>query len=109
MDVFDYSRGEPPQGYLTPLRVLAVSPHRIVIAFGLILCPQFSNEWVTRLFINQRSIESIVLARTRAEGDDVCGRLGGNCHAWCGTDSRELYHVYGYRQAPSSLVKFTHV
>ncbi|KAF9777990.1 P-loop containing nucleoside triphosphate hydrolase protein [Thelephora terrestris] len=79
VDVFDYSRGEPPQEYLTPLRVLA-----------------FSNEWVTRLFINQRSIESIVLARTRAEGDDVCGRLGGNCHAWCGTDSRELYHVYGY-------------
>jgi hypothetical protein len=39
----------------------------------------------------------------------VCGRLGGNCHAWCGTDSRELYHVYGYRQAPSSPVIHLHL
>ncbi|KAF9649912.1 P-loop containing nucleoside triphosphate hydrolase protein [Thelephora ganbajun] len=79
VDLFDYSRGEPPQEYLTPLRVL-----------------EFSHEWVTRLFINQRSIEGIVLARTRAEGDDVCGRIGGNCNAWCGTDPRELYLVSGF-------------
>ena len=31
------------------------------------------------LFINQRSIESVVLTRTRAEGDEVCTRIGGNC------------------------------
>ena len=29
VDLFDYSRGEPPQDYLTPLRVLEVRFHRV--------------------------------------------------------------------------------
>ena len=29
VDLFDYSRGEPPRDYLTPLRVLEVRPHQV--------------------------------------------------------------------------------
>ena len=61
---------------------------------------------MTRLFINQRSIESVLLARTRAEGDDVCARVGGNCNAWCGTDPRDLYLVSGYRYNTHLLMFF---
>lgn len=101
VDVFDYSRGEPPREYLTPLRVLEVKFHQIMIDLQTHrLLSQFSDEWVTRIFINQRSIESVVLARNRAEGDDVCTRIGGNCTVWCGTDIKELYLVSGFRHAP---------
>lgn len=31
VDLFDYSRGEPPEEYLTPLRVLEVRPHEFTI------------------------------------------------------------------------------
>lgn len=51
-----------------------------------------------RLFIDQRSIERVILVRTRAEGDDVCDRIGGSCVAWCGTEPRELYQVTGFGQ-----------
>ncbi|PVF98656.1 P-loop containing nucleoside triphosphate hydrolase protein [Serendipita vermifera] len=53
-DIFDYSSGEPPSHLLTVLRVLDIS-----------------HEWVTRLLINARSIERLVLAQNRREAEEI--------------------------------------
>ncbi|KAF8527504.1 P-loop containing nucleoside triphosphate hydrolase protein [Hysterangium stoloniferum] len=65
VDLFDYSRGEPPSDILTALRVLDIK-----------------HEFVKRILINQRNIEKIVLADSRSDGDQLLMRLGGNGVAW---------------------------
>ncbi|KIJ26663.1 hypothetical protein M422DRAFT_55403 [Sphaerobolus stellatus SS14] len=65
VDLFDYSRGEPPEDILTVLRALEIK-----------------DEWVKRILINQRSIEKVVLAKTRKEGDQILQQLRGNGFAW---------------------------
>ncbi|KAF8574882.1 P-loop containing nucleoside triphosphate hydrolase protein [Ramaria rubella] len=65
VDLFDYSRGEPPEDYLTVLRALNIK-----------------DEFVKRILINQRSIEKVLLAETRHAGDQLLLRLGGGGLAW---------------------------
>ncbi|QRV82074.1 structural maintenance of chromosomes protein [Ceratobasidium sp. AG-Ba] len=54
VDLFDYSRGEPPPHVLTPLRVLNIK-----------------HEWVIRLLINSANIERTCLTNTRAEAQHL--------------------------------------
>ncbi|PSR71970.1 hypothetical protein PHLCEN_2v12180 [Hermanssonia centrifuga] len=65
VDIFDYSRGEPPEQYLTVLRALEVS-----------------DEYVLRLLINSSSIERILIAKTRADADSMLMQLGNGGVAW---------------------------
>ncbi|KAJ3552318.1 hypothetical protein NM688_g4209 [Phlebia brevispora] len=65
VDMFDYSRGEPPEDYLTVLRALDIS-----------------NPYVLRVLINSNNIERTLLASTRADGDNMLVRLGGGGVAW---------------------------
>ncbi|KIJ26662.1 hypothetical protein M422DRAFT_55402 [Sphaerobolus stellatus SS14] len=67
IDLFDYSRGEPPDQILTVLRVLD--------CFGLIGTLQITNEFVKRLLINTINIERIVLADTRDDADKILLQL----------------------------------
>ena len=43
---------------------------------------QIKHEFVKRILINQRSIEKVVLANTRADGDQLLIQLGGGGVAW---------------------------
>ncbi|KAK1222346.1 Structural maintenance of chromosomes protein 6 [Marasmius sp. AFHP31] len=63
-DLFDYGRGEPHPDFLTVLRAL-----------------EFSDEYVKRIFINQRAIERIMLGETRREGENVL-QQNGSGQAW---------------------------
>ncbi|KAG9122629.1 Structural maintenance of chromosomes protein 6, partial [Ceratobasidium sp. 392] len=54
VDLFDYSRGEPPAHILTPLRVLNIK-----------------HEWVVRLLINSANIERTCITNTRAEAQHL--------------------------------------
>ncbi|EMD31410.1 hypothetical protein CERSUDRAFT_163056 [Gelatoporia subvermispora B] len=54
VDLFDYSKGEPPPAYLTVLRALDIS-----------------DEYILRVLINQLSIERIFLAPSRADADRI--------------------------------------
>ncbi|KAI0916775.1 hypothetical protein AcW1_007861 [Taiwanofungus camphoratus] len=67
VDLFDYSRGEPPEQYLTVLRAL-----------------QISDPFVLRILINQAHIESTFLAPTRAEADRILLEVGRGGVAWSG-------------------------
>jgi structural maintenance of chromosomes protein 6 len=40
------------------------------------------DEFVKRILINQRSVEKVVLADTRSDGDRLLLRLGGGGLAW---------------------------
>ncbi|KAG8689608.1 Structural maintenance of chromosomes protein 6 [Ceratobasidium sp. 423] len=60
VDLFDYSRGEPPENVLTPLRILTVK-----------------NEWVIRLMINSAFIERTCISRTRAEAQQLLDNVPG--------------------------------
>ncbi|ELU44338.1 Smc5-6 complex SMC subunit Smc6 [Rhizoctonia solani AG-1 IA] len=60
VDLFDYSRGEPPAEVLTPLRILTVK-----------------HEWVIRLMINSAFIERTCLTRTRAEAQQLLDTVQG--------------------------------
>ncbi|KAJ7069570.1 P-loop containing nucleoside triphosphate hydrolase protein [Mycena amicta] len=63
-DLFDYSRGEPPEGILTVLRALEVDdPH------------------VLRILINKANIESRILALKRVDGERILRELGQG-QAW---------------------------
>ncbi|KAG6820629.1 hypothetical protein H0H93_014232 [Arthromyces matolae] len=64
-DAFDYSRGEPPEGYLTVLRALEIT-----------------NDYVLRVLINVAKIERIHLAYTRLEAQTVLEGLEGGGVAW---------------------------
>ncbi|EKM51961.1 uncharacterized protein PHACADRAFT_102496 [Phanerochaete carnosa HHB-10118-sp] len=81
VDLFDYSRGEPAQGFMTVLRALDIS-----------------NEWVLRLLINAFSIESILIAETRKDADDRLRDLGHGV-AW----TSDAYTVERYRRVYASL------
>ncbi|RPD77418.1 P-loop containing nucleoside triphosphate hydrolase protein [Lentinus tigrinus ALCF2SS1-7] len=59
VDLFDFSEGEPPQGYLTILRALEVS-----------------DPYVLRQLVNSAHVESVLLAHTRAEADQMLMSLG---------------------------------
>ena len=59
VDLFDYSRGEPPEDYLTPLRVLEVRPHEVMIDFQT-HCPVPSSH------MNGRSVFLSTSVRSRA-------------------------------------------
>ncbi|KAL0575298.1 Structural maintenance of chromosomes protein 6 [Marasmius crinis-equi] len=63
-DLFDYSGGEPPKPIPTVLRAL-----------------EFSDEHAKRIFINQRSIERMMLGTTRREGEDILRQVGSG-RAW---------------------------
>ncbi|KAF9257497.1 P-loop containing nucleoside triphosphate hydrolase protein [Marasmius fiardii PR-910] len=63
-DLFDYSGGEPAADLPTVLRAL-----------------DFSDEYVKRIFINQRSIERMLLGGDRREGEEILRRARGG-HAW---------------------------
>lgn len=54
LDLFDYSRGEPDERYLTILRAVEIS-----------------HEYVKRVLVNQARIERTMLFRERAEADAV--------------------------------------
>ncbi|CAE6540561.1 unnamed protein product [Rhizoctonia solani] len=60
VDLFDYSRGEPPENILTPLRILNVK-----------------NDWVIRLMINSAFIERTCISRTRAEAQQLLDTVPG--------------------------------
>ncbi|CAE6468016.1 unnamed protein product [Rhizoctonia solani] len=60
VDLFDYSRGEPPADVLTPLRILTVK-----------------HEWVIRLMINSAFVERTCLTRTRAEAQQLLDTVQG--------------------------------
>ncbi|KAG5721478.1 Structural maintenance of chromosomes protein 6 [Termitomyces sp. T112] len=64
-DMFDYSRGEPPEGYLTVLRALEIS-----------------DPYVLRIMINVAKIERIHLAYSRAEAQSTLEGLHGGGTAW---------------------------
>ncbi|GBE84843.1 Structural maintenance of chromosomes protein [Sparassis crispa] len=72
VDLFDYSSGEPPEGYLTVLRALEIS-----------------DEYVLRILINRAHIESTFLAPTRLDADGVLLQYGRSGTAW----SADLYNV----------------
>ncbi|KAF8595961.1 P-loop containing nucleoside triphosphate hydrolase protein [Ceratobasidium sp. AG-I] len=60
VDLFDYSRGEPPADILTPLRVLNIK-----------------DEWVVRLLINSAAIERTCITNTRAEAQTLLDSVQG--------------------------------
>ncbi|KAH7345701.1 P-loop containing nucleoside triphosphate hydrolase protein [Rhizoctonia solani] len=60
VDLFDYSRGEPPEAVLTPLRILTIK-----------------NDWVIRLMINSAFIERTCISRTRAEAQQLLDTVPG--------------------------------
>ncbi|GBE83226.1 Structural maintenance of chromosomes protein [Sparassis crispa] len=72
VDLFDYSRGEPPEGYLTVLRALEIS-----------------DEYILRVLINQAHVEGTFLAPTRSDADSVLLQYGRGGTAWSG----DLYNV----------------
>ncbi|TFY72836.1 hypothetical protein EVG20_g177 [Dentipellis fragilis] len=76
VDLFDYSRGEPPENCLTVLRAIEVS-----------------DPWVLRLLINQAKIESTMIAQTRADADAMALSVqgGGVCFA-----EKDQYRVVRY-------------
>ncbi|KAJ3717146.1 hypothetical protein C8R42DRAFT_645031 [Lentinula raphanica] len=63
-DRFDFSSGEPDPDVLTVLRAMEVD-----------------DEDVKRILINQSRIESLVLAHTRREAEQILGRIGSGL-AW---------------------------
>ncbi|KAJ4482308.1 P-loop containing nucleoside triphosphate hydrolase protein [Lentinula aciculospora] len=63
-DRFDYSSGEPAPDILTVLRAM-----------------QIEDEDVKRILINQARIETLILAPTRKEAENVLRRVGGGV-AW---------------------------
>ncbi|KAH9480811.1 Structural maintenance of chromosomes protein 6 [Psilocybe cubensis] len=73
-DLFDYSTGEPPERYLTVLRALEVD-----------------DPYVLRLLINQAHIESLLLAHTRKEGEELLKTLRGGM-AW--TNDKMVVRVF---------------
>ncbi|KAL6303900.1 hypothetical protein BKA93DRAFT_826310 [Sparassis latifolia] len=72
VDLFDYSSGEPPEGYLTVLRTLEIS-----------------DEYILRILINRAHIESMFLAPTCSDADGVLLQYGRTGTAW----SADLYNV----------------
>ncbi|KAF9804066.1 hypothetical protein IEO21_09462 [Rhodonia placenta] len=80
VDLFDYSRGEPPEGIPTVLRTLDVS-----------------DEYVLRLLINAMHIEGTLIAPTRREADELLQRVGRGL-AWSG----DLYTVRRYPEGGGS-------
>ncbi|PCH39760.1 nucleoside triphosphate hydrolase protein [Wolfiporia cocos MD-104 SS10] len=76
VDIFDYSRGEPPPEVLTVLRALDVS-----------------DPYVLRVLINSAHIESTVIAPSRSEADAALRNLGRGV-AW----SADLYRVMRYAE-----------
>ncbi|GJE88371.1 hypothetical protein PsYK624_044540 [Phanerochaete sordida] len=80
VDLFDYSHGEPPQGFMTPLRAIEVS-----------------DQWVLRLLINSASIEAMLIAHTRAEADERLRELGQGV-AW----TSDAFTVERYRSGGGS-------
>ncbi|KAG6919641.1 hypothetical protein DXG01_003505 [Tephrocybe rancida] len=64
-DIFDYSSGEPPEKYLTVLRVLEVT-----------------DPYVLRILINMAKIERIILAETRPEAMSFLRSIPGGGTAW---------------------------
>ncbi|KAG6831338.1 hypothetical protein H0H92_011253 [Tricholoma furcatifolium] len=79
-DMFNYSRGEPPEGYLTVLRALEVRFSLFALT-RLIPLRQISDDYVLRILINLAKIERTLLAYGRAEGKEMLQRLGGGV-AW---------------------------
>ncbi|KAI0700048.1 P-loop containing nucleoside triphosphate hydrolase protein [Cerioporus squamosus] len=77
VDLFDFSEGEPPQGYLTILRALEVS-----------------NDYVLRQLVNTAHIESTLLAPTRAEADQMLMSLGTGGQAM----AADLYRVVRFAE-----------
>ncbi|KAG6919643.1 hypothetical protein DXG01_003507 [Tephrocybe rancida] len=63
-DMFDYSRGEPPEQYLTVLRALEIS-----------------DPYVLRVLINIAKIERVLLTRTRPEAEQMLRAIRGGV-AW---------------------------
>ncbi|TFY75234.1 hypothetical protein EWM64_g8778 [Hericium alpestre] len=90
VDLFDYSRGEPPTGYTTVLRAIEVSDQRVL-----------------RRLINSASIESVMLAPTRSEADRMLLTLphGGMCYT-----AKDQYRVQrfgdgGGQSSPLTVIK----
>ncbi|GLB38155.1 putative P-loop containing nucleoside triphosphate hydrolase protein [Lyophyllum shimeji] len=80
-DLFDYSAGEPPENYLTVLRALEIS-----------------DPFVLRVLINVARIERQLLARTRAEGEQMLRGLRGGGSTW----TADLFAVRVYPEGGSS-------
>ncbi|CAL1712529.1 unnamed protein product [Somion occarium] len=76
VDLFDYSKGEPPEDLLTVLRALEVS-----------------NPFVLRLLINSSRIESTILAQSRQDAERLLHQYNITGNAW----AAELYNVQRYR------------
>ncbi|KAJ3561666.1 hypothetical protein NP233_g10057 [Leucocoprinus birnbaumii] len=87
-ELFDFSEGEPPSEYLTILRALDIS-----------------NELVTRILVNMASIESRVLANSRAEAQRSLEKLprGGQAYTLDGFTVRVFPD--GVSSAPLDLRK----
>ncbi|RDB15621.1 Structural maintenance of chromosomes protein 6 [Hypsizygus marmoreus] len=79
-DLFDFSRGEPPEGYLTVLRALDIS-----------------DPYVLRILINQIRIERQVLALTRKDAEDNLKSLRGGS-AW----TKDQFRVQVFPEGGSS-------
>ncbi|RDB15207.1 Structural maintenance of chromosomes protein 6 [Hypsizygus marmoreus] len=79
-DLFDYSRGEPPESYLTVLRALEIS-----------------DPYVLRIMINQARIERQVLALTRKEGENILRSMRGGS-AW----TKDQFRVQVFPEGGSS-------
>ncbi|KZT09323.1 P-loop containing nucleoside triphosphate hydrolase protein [Laetiporus sulphureus 93-53] len=80
VDLFDYSRGEPPPEIPTMLRALDVS-----------------EEYVLRILVNNAHIENTVIAPTRRELDNILSQIGR------GTGfSADLYRVQRFEGGGSS-------
>ncbi|RDX50230.1 P-loop containing nucleoside triphosphate hydrolase protein [Lentinus brumalis] len=77
VDMFDFSEGEPPQGYLTILRALEIS-----------------NDYVLRQLVNTAHIEGTLLAPTRAEADKMLMSLGTGGQAM----AADLYRVVRFAE-----------
>ncbi|KAI0726209.1 P-loop containing nucleoside triphosphate hydrolase protein [Fomitopsis betulina] len=86
VDLFDYSRGEPPPDVLTVLRVLDVS-----------------DPYVLRVMINSAGIEGTYVARSRADLDNILLNTGRGGFGW----SADLYTVRRFQEGGGSSSPIT--
>ncbi|KAH6885099.1 hypothetical protein BKA70DRAFT_1338202 [Coprinopsis sp. MPI-PUGE-AT-0042] len=81
-DIFDYSQGEPPERYHTVLRALDIN-----------------DPWVTRILINQASVERVLLARDRKEVEIKCLELG-SAMGWADGFNVRTFNGTGVQSTP---------
>jgi structural maintenance of chromosomes protein 6 len=94
-EAFDFSRGEPPQEFLTFLRALEVSwPEPGITGLMTNIFHQVSDDVVLRSLVNVARVEKTLLFETRREASDIMRDMPGSGVAFTLDDYR--VNNYGY-------------